>query len=157
MSAPQWYFYNGRIPVPVRVEGGGTVAVRPRSKVFAAPDAVERYGSSFRRCARPAGLVPAFVPVDASVSATVDETGFASSTTETVTTRDPQSLPAPRRVSAPETTEDSPASGRENVTEAATGSGASPGVSDSKAPMAADPEAPKKIRRGTRAKEPESE
>lgn len=59
-----WYFYNGRVPVPVRRVDGVVVSVSPRGYVEANPQDVRKFGSKMRRCAPPkeeverAALVP---------------------------------------------------------------------------------------------------
>ena len=53
MARSRWYFYNGRVPVPVRLPDGRVFAVRPRGHVFTSKDSVRKYGAKFRPCANP--------------------------------------------------------------------------------------------------------
>lgn len=50
----RWYFYNGRVPVPVRLLDGRVYAVRPRGHVYTTADGVRKYGNKFRPCGAPA-------------------------------------------------------------------------------------------------------
>lgn len=49
----RWYFYSGRIPVPVALPDGRVYAVRPRGYVYTDISGVRKYGSKFRPCAPP--------------------------------------------------------------------------------------------------------
>jgi hypothetical protein len=53
VSRSRWYFYNGRVPVPVKLTDGRIYAVRPRGYVFTDADGIRKYGNKFRPCARP--------------------------------------------------------------------------------------------------------
>ena len=83
-----WYFYNGRVPVPVRRVDGVVVSVSPRGYVEANPQDVRKFGSKMRRCAPPkeeverAALVPHTViepPKSSSpMSMSIKEKGITS-------------------------------------------------------------------------------
>lgn len=49
----RWYFYNGRVPVPVALPDGRVFSVRPRGHVYTDRDSVRKYGEKFRPCAPP--------------------------------------------------------------------------------------------------------
>jgi hypothetical protein len=49
----RWYFYNGRVPVPVTLPDGRVFSVRPRGHVYTELDSIRKYGDKFRPCAPP--------------------------------------------------------------------------------------------------------
>ena len=48
-----WYFYNGRVPVPVKLPDGRIYSVRPRGYLFTDATSIRKYGAKFVACATP--------------------------------------------------------------------------------------------------------
>jgi hypothetical protein len=97
----RWYFYNGRVPVPVATPDGLVVSVRPRGHVYTDAHSVRKYGDKFRPCAPPSGAAgespapvpdpPPAEPLGGPLSAVVTELPAVSAAP------DPAAEGAPRR------------------------------------------------------------
>lgn len=93
-----WYFYNGRVPVPVKSVDGVVVSVPPRGHVEASPNDVRKYGSRMRRCAPPAGAADAAKPEPTVVAPPKKVSPLAAAVKEKGVTSDPARAPKKREV-----------------------------------------------------------
>lgn len=96
-----WFFYNGRVPVPVKRVDGVVVSVPPRGHVEARADDVRKFGSSMRRCAPPQKEVErARLTPPTEIALPTKPSAFSEAISEKGVTRDP--AVAPKRLTQPE-------------------------------------------------------
>jgi hypothetical protein len=92
-----WYFYNGRVPVPVKRVDGVVVSVTPRGYVEAKPQDVRKFGSKMRRCAAPKEEVEkASLTPPTEVATPTKPSPLSEAIKEKGVTRDPKTPPKPK-------------------------------------------------------------
>jgi hypothetical protein len=104
-----WYFYSGRVPVPVKRTDGIVISVAPRGYVETDPKHVRKFGAKMRRCAAPRiEIEKAALTPPTTIAPPTKSSPLSSTVTERGVTRDPGTPPKPMVAVEDKKSEDAP-------------------------------------------------